>query len=119
MPTARVEQPRLRSRRSAGHSDLNPYRPGADGDPADGGEGGQVADFEESRIRWRKSTASSGGTCVEVAVADGSVLIRDSANPGGPVLRVPTSAWPALLASARERDFDSSELGSRTELTEH
>jgi hypothetical protein len=65
-----------------------------------------VADFEESRIGWRKSTASSGGTCVEVAVANGSVHIRDSANPGGPVLRVPTSAWSVFLTSAHRKDFD-------------
>jgi hypothetical protein len=39
--TARVGQYRLCSRRSAGHSDMNPYRPGADGDPGDGGEGGK------------------------------------------------------------------------------
>ena len=65
-----------------------------------------MADFEESHIGWRKSTASSGGTCVEVAVADGSVLIRDSTNRGGPVLRVPASSWSVFLASAHETNFD-------------
>jgi Domain of unknown function (DUF397) len=66
-----------------------------------------VADFKESCTRWRKSTASSGGSCVEVAVADGSVLIRDSANLPGPVLSVPSSAWSVFLASLHEKDFDS------------
>lgn len=65
-----------------------------------------MADFEESCIRWRKSTASSSGGCVEVAVADGSVLIRDSANLPGPVLSVPTSVWSVFLASLHEKDFD-------------
>jgi len=78
-----------------------------------------VADFEESRIGWRKSTASSSGACVEVAVTDRSVLIRDSANPGGPVLKVPTSAWPVFLASAGKKNFDFRRgLAPGTELTE-
>ena len=65
-----------------------------------------MADFEVSCIVWRKSTASNSGACVEVAVADGSMLIRDSANPGGPVLRVSTSAWSVFLTSARENNPD-------------
>jgi Domain of unknown function (DUF397) len=65
-----------------------------------------VADFEESCISWRKSTTSGGGGCVEAAVADGSVLIRDSANSHGPVLRVPASAWSVFVASVREKNFD-------------
>jgi hypothetical protein len=38
-------------------------------------------------MRWRKSSYSSGqnGACVELAYAG---AIRDSKNPGGPVLRV-------------------------------
>ncbi len=67
--------------------------------PPHGDEGGQVADFEESCIMWRKSTASSNSGCVECAVTDGSVLIRDSVNRGGPVLRVPAAAWSAFLTS--------------------
>ena len=78
-----------------------------------------MADFKESIIVWRKSTASNSGGCVEVAVADGSVFIRDSANLDGPVLRVPTSAWSVFLTFAREKNSDHRpDLGSRTELTE-
>jgi hypothetical protein len=69
-----------------------------------------VADFEESCIRWRKSTASSSGGCVEVAVADGLVLIRDSVNLDGPVLRVSTAAWSVLLTSLTASD--SSAVGA-------
>ena len=65
-----------------------------------------MPDFERSSIAWRKSTASNSGACVEVAFANGLVLIRDSADQGGPVLRVPTPAWSAFLASARENNFD-------------
>lgn len=39
---------------------------------------------------WRTSTysGSNGGECVEVAARGGHVLIRDSKNRQGPVLRV-------------------------------
>jgi hypothetical protein len=69
--------------------------------PPRGGGGGRVADFEEPCIAWHKSTASDTGGCVEVAVVDGSVLIRDSANPNGVVLRLPPATWSAFLVRAR------------------
>lgn len=69
------------------------------------GRGRQVAGFDESCTTWRKSTASNSGACVEVAVAGGSVLIRDSKNPDGPMLRASAAAWFLLLASAREEAF--------------
>ena len=48
--------------------------------------------------RWRKSSKSdSGGSCVELAHTLGAV--RDSKNPGGPVLSVPMSA---LLATVKD-----------------
>jgi len=52
-------------------------------------------------LAWHKSTYSSGegGECVEVAVAGGGVRVRDSkqAVKSGPVLRVGSVAWAALL----------------------
>jgi Domain of unknown function (DUF397) len=64
-----------------------------------------VVDFDEPCIAWRKSTASNSGDCVQVAVVDGSVLIRDSANPNGVVLRLLPAAWSAFMARARGEDF--------------
>jgi hypothetical protein len=60
-----------------------------------------VANFEEPCIAWRKSTASDTQGCVEVAVVDGSVLIRDSVNPDGAVLELPPVAWSFFLTRAR------------------
>ncbi len=65
-----------------------------------------MADFEEPCIAWRKSAASNSSGCVEVAVADGSVLVRDSANRDGRVLRISHAAWSAFLTHARSKDFD-------------
>jgi len=65
-----------------------------------------MTEFEDQGIVWRKSTVSTQGSCVEVAVHDGSVLIRDSMNRTGPVLSLPRGAWPAFLAWARRDDSD-------------
>ena len=45
-------------------------------------------------LRWRKSSYSGngGGNCVEVA-ADGRVIVRDSQDRAGTVLRFPPAAW--------------------------
>lgn len=60
-----------------------------------------MVNFEEPHIEWRKSTASNSGGCVEVAIVDGLVLIRDSVNPNGAVLELPPVAWSFFLARAR------------------
>lgn len=63
-----------------------------------------MAGFEEARIEWRKSSKSNSGGCVEVAVSAGSVLVRDSVDPGGVVLALPPAAWSAFLQHARGGD---------------
>ncbi|MGO9192139.1 MAG: DUF397 domain-containing protein [Streptosporangiaceae bacterium] len=54
---------------------------------------------------WRKSTSSNTGGCVEAAVVNGSVLIRDSVNPDGGMLRLSPAAWSAFLLRARSKDY--------------
>lgn len=51
---------------------------------------------------WRKSSYSfSNGGCAEVG-QDGAVVgVRDSKDPGGPVLVVGAAAWAAFLARVR------------------
>lgn len=61
--------------------------------------------MEKLRIAWRRSTKSTGGNCVEVAIDGGSVLIRDSGSPDGVVLSLPPAVWSAFLAQARSKDF--------------
>lgn len=59
-------------------------------------------------LAWRKSSYSDnqGGACVEVAVAPGLVLLRDSKVNEGPRLSVGLKAWTALL-SATTRGLDA------------
>ncbi|MEU4133051.1 DUF397 domain-containing protein [Streptomyces wuyuanensis] len=56
-----------------------------------------------SELRWFTSSYSSGagGECVEVAVEATAVHVRDSKQvaQSGPVLKVGSAAWSALLAA--------------------
>lgn len=49
---------------------------------------------------WFKSSHSAGSNndCVEVRITGTRVGVRDSKNPDGPHLTLPTSAWTAFLA---------------------
>jgi len=54
--------------------------------------------------RWHKSSYSGngGGDCVEVARnLPGSVAVRDSKNPHGPVLIVSKDAWASFITRLR------------------
>lgn len=60
----------------------------------------------ESTVRWRKSTHSNAqGSCVEVAFADDSVLVRHSKDPGGPRLRFTRDEWLTFVAGVRDGEF--------------
>jgi len=57
---------------------------------------------------WVKSSLSfSNGNCVEVAELPGSsVGVRNSRDPGGPVLKFTPGEWDAFLGGARLGEFD-------------
>ena len=49
-------------------------------------------------VGWRTSSYSAvNGGCVQVAPTLERVLVRDSKDPEGPALAVPTTAWRAFL----------------------
>jgi hypothetical protein len=51
-------------------------------------------------VEWRKSSFSgTNSDCVEVSVSPDRVGLRDSKNPDGPRLSVPSEAWTTLLVS--------------------
>ncbi|WP_084533174.1 DUF397 domain-containing protein [Nocardia fusca] len=63
-----------------------------------------------SEARWFKSRHSGPSRdCVEVAgLGAGTVGVRDSKNPTGPVLSFPQSEWQQFLSAARRGIFDRS-----------
>jgi hypothetical protein len=54
-------------------------------------------------VRWKKSSKSGGdnGQCVELAVPDHRLLVRDSKNPEGAALDFSGAALNALLVAAK------------------
>jgi hypothetical protein len=61
-------------------------------------------------LDWRKSSRSaSNGQCVEVAATLDAVAVRDSKDPGGPILQFGTETWREFVGSVRAGAFDVSE----------
>ena len=59
------------------------------------------------RAVWRKSTRSNNSAdCVEVAETPDTVGVRDSKNPGGPVLVFTREQWRAFVEAVKDGEFD-------------
>jgi len=60
--------------------------------------------MESTVLNWRKSSHSggNGGSCVEVANAD-EVLVRDTTDRSGPVLRFTPDAWRRFAGRVKRR----------------
>ncbi|MGN5631270.1 DUF397 domain-containing protein [Streptomyces sp. AC154] len=61
-------------------------------------------------LLWVKSSYSdNGGTCVEWAPSNahstGTVPVRDSKRPSGPILTVPTNAFACFVAGVKAGEF--------------
>ncbi|WP_326559633.1 DUF397 domain-containing protein [Micromonospora sp. NBC_01796] len=55
-----------------------------------------------ARADWRTSRRSSGnGNCVEVALLDATVAVRDSKDRPGPVLLFGREGWTAFVNGTR------------------
>jgi len=60
-----------------------------------------------SHDRFRKSSFSGGGSCVEVRLLpDGHIAVRDSKQPSLPPNHYTPSAWTAFLEGIRTGEFD-------------
>jgi hypothetical protein len=57
-----------------------------------------MADHDaELKARWRTSTYSSPGDCVEVAILTDVTYVRNSRNSAGARLTFPTASWTEFL----------------------
>ena len=66
-----------------------------------------MATFDLTRAAWHKSTRSSGnGNCVEVAVVDDAVAVRDTKNREGGMLVFTAAEWSTFLSGAKNGEFD-------------
>ena len=65
--------------------------------------------MEPSRLTWRKASYSTtnGGGCVEVAaILPGTVAVRDSKDPDGPILTLAPASWRGFLAQVKAGQHD-------------
>jgi hypothetical protein len=61
-----------------------------------------VGDVVDDGLIWTRSSHCADSACVEVAWRDGEVLVRDSKDPGGAVLRFTRGEWAAFVAGLRD-----------------
>jgi hypothetical protein len=61
---------------------------------------------ELSSAVWRKSSRSGANACVEIALVDGGVAVRDSKDRDGPVLMFTPLEWEAFVGGVRNGEFD-------------
>ncbi len=71
-------------------------------------------------LQWRKSTASVQGECVEAASNGNAVVVRDSKDRRGPVLKFSSGAWRNFLIRMQTDTPDTSisQLSRSTLLTQ-
>jgi len=66
-----------------------------------------LSDSERAGLSWIKAQASThNGACVELATAGGKIAMRDSKDPGGPILVYTPAEFSAFLDGARNGEFD-------------
>ena len=56
---------------------------------------------------WRKSSYCEDSSCVEVACVKDYVLVRDSKDLSGPILKFNVLEWRAFVAGVHQGEFDS------------
>jgi hypothetical protein len=73
-----------------------------------GPDGKRHAMSEERQVPrpWFKSTSSGEDNCVEAAIDEMGVSVRNSKEPGGAILRFSASEWTAFVAGVRAGEFD-------------
>jgi len=70
-----------------------------------------VSSMEVRDLHWRKARRSVGnGACVEVAPAGGHVLVRDSQDQNGTLMRYTEHSWLAFIVRVKTGWFDHNRL---------
>ncbi len=70
-----------------------------------------LSNLEASGLQWRKARRSvNNGACVEAAPVGEHILIRDSTDRNGPVIRYSGRSWSRFVAGAKTGRFDLDRL---------
>lgn len=54
---------------------------------------------------WRRASFCGSGECVEVAELNGMVVMRDSKDPHGPMLRYTADEWRSFVRAIKAGEF--------------
>ena len=54
---------------------------------------------------WRRASFCGSGECVEVAELNGMVVMRDSKDPHGPMLRYTADEWRSFVRAVKAGEF--------------
>jgi Domain of unknown function (DUF397) len=60
-----------------------------------------------SMFNWQKSSFCANNSCVEVAILDNQVAVRDSKDPDGSILLFTREEWTSFLKGARNGQFEA------------
>jgi hypothetical protein len=55
---------------------------------------------------WRKASFCASGECVEVAQQEDMIVLRDSKEPRGNLLRYTTEEWESFVRGVKAGEFD-------------
>ena len=70
-----------------------------------------LGNLEIADLQWRKARRSvHNGACLEVAPVSGQILIRDSTDRYGPVMRYSGRSWYVFVADVKTGRFDPDRL---------
>lgn len=58
------------------------------------------------QLDWKKSSLSASGNCVEVARTSEGFAMRNSREPGGPVLNFTVDEWDAFIGGVHNGEFN-------------
>lgn len=61
--------------------------------------------LDNNALIWLRPSLCTSASCVEVALTDDSVYVRDGKNPEGPALRFDHDEWKAFRASVEAGQF--------------
>lgn len=71
------------------------------------------AEREPQVTSWRRAAFCGTGECVEVAARDGLIMVRDSKDPDGAILRCSEQEWLAFVSGIKSGEFDDVAGASR------
>ena len=76
---------------------------------------GSFANGDRIEVGWQKAQAGNGHSqCVEAGTgACGMVHVRDSKDPGGPVLAFTRARWDAFIQGVKNGELDGTHAGRR------